>query len=163
MRLYHGSYCKITKVDLSYSEPHKDFGRGFYLTDDFSNAVLVANWKQRIKQSPTAEITPFIFNRQICPESLKIKDLSKNRIEWIKFIIANRDHNINFKHDYDIVIGPVADDNVNKIIEEFKDSFPDNFNTDEVLLELANRLLYKRNYTQYCFCTEEALKYLIYE
>ena len=32
MRVYHGSYIKIDKIDISKSKPNKDFGRGFYVT-----------------------------------------------------------------------------------------------------------------------------------
>jgi len=30
MRVYHGSYIKVDKIDLSKSMPNKDFGKGFY-------------------------------------------------------------------------------------------------------------------------------------
>jgi hypothetical protein len=32
MKVYHGSYIKIDKIDLSKSQPRKDFGKGFYVT-----------------------------------------------------------------------------------------------------------------------------------
>ena len=32
MKLYHGSYIKIDKIDLAKAKPYKDFGRAFYLT-----------------------------------------------------------------------------------------------------------------------------------
>ena len=32
MRVYHGSYTKIDKIDLSRCVPNKDFGQGFYVT-----------------------------------------------------------------------------------------------------------------------------------
>ncbi|MDR1097118.1 MAG: DUF3990 domain-containing protein, partial [Tannerella sp.] len=32
MKLYHGSNCNFTTVDLSKSKDRRDFGRGFYLT-----------------------------------------------------------------------------------------------------------------------------------
>lgn len=39
MILYHGSNQLITKIDLSKSKDFKDFGRGFYLTKDYTRAV----------------------------------------------------------------------------------------------------------------------------
>ncbi len=33
MILYHGSNTNITEIDLQKSKPNKDFGRGFYLSD----------------------------------------------------------------------------------------------------------------------------------
>jgi len=32
MRVFHGSYAKIDKIDLSKCEIGKDFGQGFYVT-----------------------------------------------------------------------------------------------------------------------------------
>ena len=34
IKLYHGSDTEIVKVDLSHSLYNKDFGKGFYLSDD---------------------------------------------------------------------------------------------------------------------------------
>lgn len=34
MKLYHGSNLVIEQIDLYQSKPCKDFGRGFYLSDD---------------------------------------------------------------------------------------------------------------------------------
>jgi hypothetical protein len=32
MKVYHGSYIKVDKIDLLKCKPNKDFGRGFYVT-----------------------------------------------------------------------------------------------------------------------------------
>lgn len=39
MILYHGSYLEITKPDLKYSRANVDFGRGFYTTLIYEQAV----------------------------------------------------------------------------------------------------------------------------
>ena len=31
MIVYHGSFIEIKQIDLSNCEPHRDFGRGFYV------------------------------------------------------------------------------------------------------------------------------------
>lgn len=41
MRLYHGSDIEIVAVDLSRSQVNKDFGKGFYLSDDLSGMMLI--------------------------------------------------------------------------------------------------------------------------
>ena len=38
IKLYHGSYLKIDRIDLSKSRPFKDFGRAFYLSADEQQA-----------------------------------------------------------------------------------------------------------------------------
>ena len=42
MILYHGSNQLINRIDLSKSKDFKDFGRGFYLTKDYTRAVAMA-------------------------------------------------------------------------------------------------------------------------
>lgn len=39
MILYHGSNTDIQEIDLSQSRPYKDFGQGFYLTQDKEQAT----------------------------------------------------------------------------------------------------------------------------
>ncbi len=36
--LYHGSYIRIERIDLSKSSEGKDFGKGFYVTTDSEQA-----------------------------------------------------------------------------------------------------------------------------
>jgi len=43
MILYHGTNFDFDKIDLSRSNPFKDFGKGFYLTDIRSQAEELAN------------------------------------------------------------------------------------------------------------------------
>ena len=40
MKLYHGSTVVIDKIDLSVSKPNKDFGKGFYLSDNLTWSLL---------------------------------------------------------------------------------------------------------------------------
>lgn len=37
MKLYHGSNVEIGEVDFSKSRVGKDFGKGFYLSDDITS------------------------------------------------------------------------------------------------------------------------------
>ncbi len=45
IRLYHGSTCEIEQIDLSMSKPNKDFGRGFYLSKEKTQALELAEYK----------------------------------------------------------------------------------------------------------------------
>lgn len=40
MILHHGTYCDFDKIDLSISNRGKDFGKGFYLTDDSVKPII---------------------------------------------------------------------------------------------------------------------------
>lgn len=59
--LYHGSNIKITKIDLSKSKPFKDFGQGFYLSDDETQAMDMAKFKSSIEDGSPI-VTRFEFD-----------------------------------------------------------------------------------------------------
>lgn len=162
MRLYHGSNMRITEIDLAKSKPHKDFGAGFYLTDDFARAVRMANRTTAIEAIGTPEITPFIFLERHCPKDLRILKFNKRTAQWALFVMENRDREKPFQHDYDIVIGPVADSRVDPILQDFKNKHGKNTSDPDKLEELAEQLRYPGSeYLQYCFCTPRAIQQLI--
>lgn len=45
MILYHGSNTSIDEIDLNQSRPNKDFGKGFYLSDNEEQALQMAKFK----------------------------------------------------------------------------------------------------------------------
>ena len=94
---------------------------------------------------------------------LKVKEFKGFSAEWSKFIILNRSDET-FTHDYDIVIGPVADAFVDKEIEWHKRKYGVHYLETEALLDFADHVSqFGSKYVQYCFCTQEALKELIKE
>ena len=61
MKLYHGSTEVIERIDLSRSKPNKDFGKGFYLSDNLQQAKEMAAFKaEQMDASPI--ITVFEFD-----------------------------------------------------------------------------------------------------
>ncbi len=48
MILYHGTNQDFDVIDLEKSNPYKDFGRGFYLTNLRHQAELLASKKARL-------------------------------------------------------------------------------------------------------------------
>lgn len=162
MRLYHGSNCRIIKIDLNQSKPNKDFGSGFYLTPDYQRAVVMAKRSTVLNNCGSPEVNSFLFYKSGCRKIIRIKEFKTNNWEWAKFIMMNRDKTNNYNHDYDVVIGPVADSRVDPEIEQYKNEFGETYEDPENLNILAKRLKYPgKAYIQYCFCTEESLKYLI--
>ena len=79
------------------------------------------------------------------------------------FIIFNRTAP-DFRHDYDIVIGPVADAFVDKEIERHCIRYGIRYLETEALLDLAERISqFGESYEQYCFTTERSILELIRE
>lgn len=164
MILYHGSNQLITKIDLSKSKDFKDFGRGFYLTKDYKRAVAMAQRTTAIMGVGSPEVSPFIFYPSKCPADVRIKKFDGRTAEWALFVLRNREKEqpITFKHEYDIVIGPVADSRVDALLSEYRRSYGDSYTHESNLAKLAKQLKYPGSeYIQYCFCTEKGINQLI--
>ena len=114
MILYHGSNVVIDEIDLLQCKPYKDFGKGFYLTDIKSQADDMAFRRVRLTKIGTPIVTSFDFDESLLDcSSLKTLLFPEVSVEWAKFILDNRDiEKRGFSHDYDIVVGPVANDTV---------------------------------------------------
>lgn len=64
MILYHGSNIKINEIDLDKSKPHKDFGKGFYLSEDESQAMEMARFKS-LTLGGDPVVSRFEFDEQV--------------------------------------------------------------------------------------------------
>ena len=112
MKLYHGSNVMIEKVDFAKCHPFKDFGCGFYLTDNIAHARNMA-FRRCLRTGGDECVTEYEFDFEGALQNLKMKIFEKPSDEWAEFVMMNRNENITHPaHDYDIVIGPIADDAV---------------------------------------------------
>lgn len=156
MKLYHGSNIEIQIPDLSHSKPHKDFGRGFYLSPNYSQAEEMAMHKVDQLQTGSKCVSTFEFDdAQLLSEEIEFKCFDEYDEEWAYFILANRDKkNTEAVHHYDIVFGPIADDGVTFQLRRFS--------TGIIPMEkLIEELKFRKGKTfQYFFGTEKALSYL---
>ena len=118
MKLYHGSFTEINAIDLKKSKPYKDFGRAFYLTKYYEQATI---WANRLGSEHKKEgiITEFEFDEYAYEdESLKVLRFDEYNEQWFDFIVFNRSKR-NSTHAYDIVEGPVANDDVTRQIDTY--------------------------------------------
>ena len=154
MKLYHGSNTDIESINLTKGLKHKDFGKGFYLTPDRETAIRMANKKARLFKGEATLIT-YEFDESALHSDLKIKIFpEKACVEWFLFVDANRDRESKMPvHDYDIVVGPIADDGVVLQLTNFREGL----HTPE---DAAKLLQDKYLDQQYYFGTERALQYL---
>ena len=137
--IYHGSYCEIIEPKIIKGKYNKDFGTGFYCTLLKEQAE---RWAQKYDESI---INYYIYNQN---NNLKIKEFTIMTEEWLDFIINCRLGKI---HDYDIVIGAMADDQVYNYVTDLMN----NIITREAFWELAK---FKHPTHQIAFCTDESLK-----
>jgi hypothetical protein len=152
MKLYHGSYTGISVIDLKKSKPYKDFGRAFYLTKYHEQAKI---WADRLGREYKKEgvVTEFEFDEYAYEdEALNVLIFDRYDEQWLDFIVFNRSKR-NPAHEYDIVEGPVADDDVTQRIETYLEG---KITKKAFLDELA----YHKPTHQIAFCTLEALQML---
>lgn len=153
MKLYHGTNIDFNLIDLSKSNKFKDFGQGFYLTDIRSQAEELATKKSRIFGGCPV-VQEYEFDESILNETdLKILKFDTPTTEWAEFIYKNRNREACFRHDYDIVIGPIADDGVAYLLGRYEEGTLS-------IKELSKKLNYKKLNRQYFFGTDKSLKHL---
>ncbi len=162
MRLYHGSNIVIDNINLAMCRPYKDFGRGFYLTDIEEQAKKMAIRVAKIYgKKPIVNVYEIADNFKDL-DNLKIKNFGiETTEEWAKFVMNNRSRFFtdtkntlcNKDNKYDIVIGPVADDNMALLFRQYENEIID-FQT------LLRGMIYKKTSSQYSFHTENSVKLL---
>ena len=154
MILYHGTNLVFDAIDLEKSKPNKDFGKGFYLSADYDQAMAMG--KIKVDQLEEGEPTVLAFEvDETQMEQLNILRFEEYSEEWAKFILLNRRNDKKQPaHDYDIVYGPIADDRVGVQLWKYETQSID-------LPTLVRNLKHMKGITfQYFFGTEEAIDLL---
>ena len=154
MILYHGTNQDIETIDLSKGLRYKDFGKGFYLTPDKTTAIRMAQKRARLFGGAATLIT-YEMDDSALQSDLKVKIFpEKACVEWLLFVDANRDRkNEKPIHDFDIVIGPIANDGVVLQLTNYREGI---YSPEQAAQLLQDKYLDQ----QYYFGTEESLRYL---
>lgn len=156
MILYHGSYVDIKEIDFSMSFPNKDFGKGFYLSDNYDQAFQIAKFKsEALNVQPVVNVYEFDEEILSCPELLAVKVFNEYSEDWAEFVLKNRTSaNGESIHNYDIVYGPIANDRVGLQIRKLIEH-------DITFERFIENLKYMKGITfQYFFGTKKSLNYL---
>ena len=151
MILYHGSYIEIQKPDLSFSRNNVDFGKGFYTTPIYEQAV---KWCGKFKRREKDAIVSCYMFDDTAYKDLKILRFDTYSEDWLDFILSCRRGQDTT--DYDIVIGGVANDKVFNTVELFFENLIDK-------KEAIKRLRYEKPNLQICFRSEKSIEYLNFE
>ena len=154
MRLYHGTNVDFDRIDLLKSKPNKDFGGGFYLSADYGKALDMAKVKVDLYGTGSPVVQTYLFDDEAWG-ALKVLRFENYSEEWARFILQNRNNPTEEPvHDYDVVIGPIANDRVGLQLWKYENKAID-------LPTLVRHLRYMKGVTiQYFFGTERAIKRL---
>ena len=153
MKVYHGSSVKIETIDLSKGGLLRDFGRGFYVTKFLQQAEIWAKRKGGAQKNK-GFVTEFVFFESAFLETDHYKTLRFNDYsdEWLAFVVDNRKNETQTNlHDYDIVEGPVANDDIVTRIDVYLDGAISK-------AEFIEELKFKHTAShQIAFCTQKSL------
>lgn len=147
--LFHGTVADFETVLLSKSHNRRDFGTGFYTTLLEDQAK---QWAYRLSLRESKNkyfVYQFLFNES---ESLNVKRFNNMDVEWLEFVKENRIKG-GLQHSYDVVIGPVADDNTMETVQLYMSGILSS-------TEAVERLKYNKLNNQVSFHTEKALELL---
>ena len=151
MIIYHGSDVIVDMPKILDSKRALDFGGGFYTTTSEEQArkwALKVGYRNNTKYK---YISKYDFNLLDAKEELVVICFEKADEKWLDFVCNNR--NGRDTGDYDIVIGPVADDKVYRVVVEYE-----NGDIDKALA--LTKLKTETLCDQILFHTEKSLKYL---
>jgi hypothetical protein len=166
--LYHGTTHDFAEIDVARGKPFKDFGRGFYATAVYDHARNLALRNRRIEESRSAamgenlRLTAYLYTYEFDLQSadkLDVKRFDNADREWLKFIILNRT-NRERQHDYDLVIGPTANDDTRTSIRAVTNAANGAILSDAALDLLLTMLEPDNLPTQYYFGSNNAAKLL---
>jgi hypothetical protein len=143
--LYHGSNVIVENPRILINSHYKDFGYGFYCTNIEKQAKRWA-----ITKPGKSYINKYLYQENSSLESLVFETMTE---EWLEFVVNCR---LGKEHKFDIVEGPMADDQIWDYVEDY---------IAENISKAAFWELVKFKYPthQIVFSTEEALKTLKFE
>lgn len=144
MELFHGSYIEVKDPQIIKGKYTKDFGEGFYCT------ILKKQAERWAGKYDTPKMNIYEYTLQ---NGLRVLEFESMTDEWLDFVVACRTGQ---KHDYDIVIGAMADDQIYNYVADFIRGVI----TREQFWVLAK---FKYPTHQIAFCTEAALKCLTFK
>ncbi len=149
MTVYHGTDSLFERIELDKSDNYRDFGRGFYTTTISSQAESWARNKKLRNGSRYGYV--YVYELEI-PDDFNVKKFDGLSVEWLEMIKENRSYG-GIQHNFDILIGPVANDDTRVTISRYMSGV---YTAEEAI----RRLEYSRVNDQVTFHTDRAVKAL---
>ena len=115
IQLFHTGYLEIRQPDILHGRRNADFGQGFYLSpsDEFAG-----RWAKERRESRI-----IVNTYELETEGLRIKHFERD-LEWFRYIFSNR-RAVDILPDYDVIIGPIANDTIYDTLGIFTSGYGD--------------------------------------
>ena len=148
--LYHGSNAEFPVPSLQYARDKRDFGMGFYTTLLKDQA---AEWAISMHER-YGGVGAFLYTFELIEiDGLAILEYPEISVEWLDMIKNNRLSG-GIQHSFDIVMGPVANDNTIRTVSLYVEGVYD-------AEDAMKRLRYFRSNNQVSLHTQKALDRLV--
>lgn len=131
-----------------------DFGAGFYLTSSYEQAMKWAKTVTRRRGNGQPIVNIYDLDEQRLA-TLHVLSFNTADGDWLDYVVKNRRGQA-VVGDYDVVIGPVANDSTLPVIDDYMSG---NYTKEEAV----RRLLPQNLTDQYAFKSTEALAALTYK
>jgi hypothetical protein len=153
MRVYHGTNMVIEQPKIINRFKTLDFGEGFYTTENENQAI---DFAVKVCDRRSPELSPIVncyeFNEHLTDFSVLLFDEPNEK--WLDFVVERR-KGIALDQKYDLIIGPVANDDVFGTIVLYE--------TGQLDSESAiKRFKVKKLYNQIVFCDKMILSKLVF-
>ncbi|MFZ4456080.1 MAG: DUF3990 domain-containing protein [Bacteroidales bacterium] len=153
--LYHGSVVAVRKVSLGKCRRRTDFGKGFYTTTSKDQAIKWAKLKKERSGASMGIVSVFEIDEAILADvNFAIMRFDGANVNWLETVVSNRRESGTNKHD--IVIGPVANDNLYATITLYEQGV---LSANAAIEQLKSHKLFD----QLSFHTENAVAQLTYK
>lgn len=152
MLVYHGSNLVVEEPKLIKQNRFLDFGYGFYTTTNKVQAISFADKVYKRKQDGIRQVSIYDVDEEKIFEECTVLRFDSPNEDWLDFVAANRSGNYDGEA-YDVVYGPVANDDVYTTFALYQSGVL----TKEQTIET---LKIKKLYDQMVFTSEKALSYL---
>ena len=153
MLVYHGTTLEIREPRIIVSDIGRDFGHAFYTTDIKEQAERWAVRRAKVFSHKEKKEFPAVVNvYDWAKTDSYIKEFDGPSMEWLDLVVQCRSVPV-YKHEYDIVIGKIADDNVGETVS---------FVLQGIMRkeDAIERLKFEQINNQIAFCTEKSLTQL---
>lgn len=152
MKLYHGSIVRVKRPSLRVGRANTDFGKGFYTTTDYVQAARWALIRSQRAVTDEAIVSVFEVDDDLLQrKDFRIMEYNGATEEWLNFVVKNRRSAP--LHDFDIVLGPVANDNLYATISMYENG---QLSVEAAIVQLKTHVLFN----QVSFHTEKVLSYI---
>lgn len=103
IKVFHAGYVEIPVPDIKRGRVNADFGQGFYLSDNHDFASL---W---VRERNGSDI--LVNSYELDESGLNILRFDRDE-KWFRYVFSNRRSMPDQYADYDIIIGPIANDTI---------------------------------------------------